>query len=191
MSPTYLFSLMSVNPLYILIWAFYIGLVCGFGTAILSRKIPGIAVRALAAKEAFTPETAVTLAEAGLTPREQKRLQKFLRHGTPLRKYVLAKDEELALRVEKEEGGFVRFLRKFFSLEKEPHYDYDFAAQKWYLPEETRYTAAVRFDTRGFNVQMFILAALLLFVLALALCWALPYLSDLYNQMLDGMRGAR
>jgi len=191
MIPSYLFSLMSVGTVYVIIWAFYIGLVVGFGGAIFSRKIPGTAVRALAALEAFTPETAVTLTEAGLSAREQKRLKKFLRHGTPLRKYVLAKDEELALAPERADSGLARFFRKLFSLEKKPHYDYDFAAQKWYLPEETRYTAAVRFDTRGFNVQMFILAALLLFVLALSLCWALPYLSDLYNQMLDGMTSAR
>ena len=187
MIPTYLFSLMSVSPVYVLIWAFYIGLTVGFGTTVLSRKIPGVAVKALSRCEAFTPETAVTLAEAGLSEKEQKKLRRCLRHGAPLRKYVMAKDEELTLKAETKESGPRRFFRKLFSVEKKPQYDYDFTAQKWYLPEETRYTAAVRYDTKGFNVQMFILAALLLFVLALALSWALPYLADLYGQMMDGI----
>ena len=163
------------DAIELVVWALYAGFLIATASAMFRRRVPGAVVRALDKAEAWTPDTAKTLAELGIKPTFF--IRRALRPGTAVRHHVRAVDDEAARR-EVPLSGFAGFCRRLFSLGKKTVYDYDFAAQRWYLPDEERYKATSRFSARGCNWQMLVITAVIFLGLAALLLWTLPIIAD-------------
>ena len=165
------------------VWALYAGLVLASVLMVLVKRSAGKIVRALERAEAFSEKDARTLEELEVGTGASVRRQ--LRHGTTLRRYVMAAEEETARREPRKEGKAERALRRILSLEKKETYDYDYSVQRWYLDGEKRHEASVRYESRGSNWQMVVIAAVLLLAVAVAALYLLPQLGTMYNDLLN------
>lgn len=163
------------DAIELIVWALYAGFVIAAASAMFQRRVPGSVVRALDKAEAWTPDSAKTLAELGIKPTFF--IRRSLRPGTAVRHHVRAVSDEDARR-ELPLAGFSGFCRRLFSLGKKTVYDYDFAAQRWYLPDEERYKATSRFSAKGCNWQMLVISAVMFLAVAALLLWTLPIIAD-------------
>jgi len=171
------------NPtvtLEMIVWSLVIGLSIGAAASFVNRRIVGDFVRRLLKDGVHSPEAAVTLAETGFAKNIFVRLA--LRAGKPLRKLVmLANVDELPVR-HPSENRVLSALRKFFSLEAEGKTVLDPAAARFYIPEEMRITAELRYEAKGSTLPNLILSVLLLIAVGFAALYLVPELLA----MLDG-----
>lgn len=176
-----------METLQIIVWGLYAGAVLGFAGTVYAKRVPGKVVRALNGQESWTADGAKTLEELGIRPTAA--IRRELRHGTTLRRYVAAvAEDEAALPLPEEKRGG-KFLRKLFSRERTVRYRYNFGTQRWYLREESRFEAAVRYDTKGCNIPMIFLGSVLLLAVAVAILLVFPYLANFYEAALKAITG--
>lgn len=140
-------SLFSVK---LMILGLFIGLsLAGFG-ALYDKRVLGESVRAILRKEAYTPETAVTLSELGYA--RNSIVRHSVRKSVTLRRVVRCVEEEKFLaeqeqrRAEHEEK---RKSDKSLGRFRELEYTFDLENDHFYIPEEIRYMADVKFEKKG------------------------------------------
>lgn len=171
------------DAIELVVWAIYAGFLAATASAMFQRRVPGSVVRALDKAEAWTPDSAKTLAELGIKPTFF--IRRALRPGTAVRHHVRAVDDE-AVRREIPLTGFSGFCRRLFSLGPKVVCDYDFSTQRWYLPDEERYKATSRFSARGCNWQMLVITAVMFLAVAGLLLWTLPIIAEKLAEALAG-----
>lgn len=158
----------SMFPL--IIWGLYIGIVCGALGSILFRVNSSKIIKALLAQSATDESTAKTLAELGL--REKFLFRYYLKDDSVLRRSVLVcGDSHKSLSV----GKFRRFWYEKFLRTSIPE-KIDFSSAKFYIPEENRIAAELRFQAEDHPVRNFIFAAVGLFAVAIFATYAVPEL---------------
>ena len=148
---------------------------------VLSRRSLYLFVKALKSAGAATPEKAVTLSD--LEMEKNVLLKMALQTGKPLRKYALcANEDEFPV---KKPGGRARaiFERIFSMPAAEETVVTDLKRARFYMPDEQRYVAEVRYAAKGADLIGLILSAALLLALGFIVRWALPQVM----QFLDGL----
>ena len=166
-----------------------IGLLVGFFLAccltVFDRRVLGDFVRHVLYNECFSKEEAKTLEELGYL--KNSFVRGSLKNGVSLRRVVKCVEEEEFL----EE---VRAMREAYEKEnegkrvapfKEPKFKMDVSTMHFYIPEELKYTADVKFEKKGANA-ITLLIALLLFAAVAAI--AITVIPEIL-QMLDNMLG--
>lgn len=177
------------QPLFtmdMIIWGAVIG--CGIGAiwSVISRRSLGMLIKKLKAAGADTPEKAVTLSELGLS--KNPLLKQALKAGKPLRRYVqCANEDEFAVQRPSEEKA-AKAVRKIFSLEAEEKVLTDYTRARYYLPDEARYTAEVRYDMKGTDPAGLVISLILLIGLGFGLRFLIPELLTLLDNFLTGMK---
>ena len=155
-------------------------------TAVQKRTLGGL-VRAMEREQCFTPEKAMTLQELGLT--KAGAIRQSLRHGTSLNGVVrcVEKDtyeaEQAKQKQEflaKQESGAIPKHQKW----RDIPFSYDFSKCHFYLPEEARYCAEVRFDRKGTNPVVVLLTVVGAIVLLAVLCFLIPELLQLADNLI-------
>lgn len=174
------------NPtvtLELIVWSLVIGLSIGAAASFVNRRIVGDFVRRLLKDGVHTPDAAVTLSAAGFARNIFVRMA--LREGKPLRRLVsLANPEDMAVR-HPSDARAMRALRKFFSVEAEDSLQLDFASARFYIPEEMRITAELRYEAKGTTVLNLILSILLLIAAGLAALYVVPELLAMVDGFLS------
>lgn len=165
------------NPtlsLELIVWSVCIGLAFGAGATYVNRRIVGGFVRRLVKDGANTPETAKTLSEAGYGRNIFVRLA--LKPGKPLfRAMELANADEMVYR-QPSDGRAARILRRILSIEAEPKMQLDPDRARFYIPEEKRIAAELRYDAKGTTWPGLILAIILIIAMGFAVLYILPEL---------------
>lgn len=139
------------------------------------RRVPGGVVRLLLSREALSPETALTPAELGLLDKPFA-LWELLR-GVSLRHIVCAVTKPSADEGEKEpaEDGEAQARENASRKKKrgsdEPIFD---AETRFYIPEDRKYRAQVRFEKEGNGVGGLALTCVCTFALGVALIKLIP-----------------
>ncbi len=166
----------------IIIWGAVGGAFLGTVLSLVGRRIPGVFLKHLKGAAANSPEGAVTLAELGME--KNFLLKRALGDGKPLRKYVSLSNEADFVKFTPNSSRFARILRKIFSLpEPQERTRIDFNQAKFYITDDDRYTAEVRYNGKGADGLGIILSLILLAVLGAVLHWVLPELIT----MLEGL----
>ena len=155
---------MPVITLNIIIWGIYAGLVIACAAAVRKRNLASAIVSRLLDAGADSPDTAVTLAEAGIGRGRIKSALRSLKSGTVLSRYVICADRD---RFTSPLTGARAKLAKLFSLPTETEKLTPDA--RFFIPEENRITAEVRFKkkpTKWWVVLIFAaaLAAVMVFI---------------------------
>ena len=173
------------NPtisLEMIVWSLCVGLAIGAVASYINRRVVGGFVRRLLKDSVHTPEGAVTLEQLGY--QRNFFVRRALRDGTALRRIaVLENPEEMVQKAPSANKG-ATVLRKIFSLDEEPKMILDFARARFYIPEEQRIAAELRYDAKGTNLPNLILSLVLLGAVGFAALYILPELFTLMDNFL-------
>ena len=167
-----------------------IGLALAMFGAVFNKRVLGDFVRCVLREDALSPETAKTLSELGFV--RSTAIRQSLRSGVTLRRVVRCREEEefyaeqTRLREEYEEKRQADpKLPKFKELTYRVNVDED----HFYIPEELKYMADVKFEKQGsglpvaifFSVVLIAVAALLIKVFPYFLSFADSWLGSVYD----------
>ncbi|MBQ8357604.1 MAG: hypothetical protein IJX39_07330 [Clostridia bacterium] len=147
-----------------IIIGFCIGILIAALYAFYQKSVPGAIVRSLLGAEALSPESAKTLAELGLERNPFIRFE--LKHNGMLRKVV---------------------FRAPSGAEEEQNADTDAPdpqADRFYIPEELKYRAELRFEKKGNGVPGLVLTAVLTLALSVLLIRLLPAFLGMIDNLL-------
>ena len=139
-------------------------------TAYLRNGLGGF-VRKLIAEEANSPENAKTLTELGYF--RSSMIRRELVRGSSLRMVVRCRETEACEDAERE-GQEIPENEKKTHTGVEKATKIDFCTAHFYIPEDLRYRAELRFDKKGSGWGPVILTSIAVIFVAAALCWFLP-----------------
>ena len=135
-----------------LIWGIIIAAIATF----YSRRIVGSFVRTLCEKEAFSPQNGVTLFDVGLF--RSTVVRRELSKSAFLRKVVFCREEQAFLL---EKG-------------KDATYKIDFTRDHFYIPEDLKDRAEIRYNTKGSTWLHVVLTVVLVPLVVGLLCRFMP-----------------
>ncbi len=170
--------------------AILLGVILAAAIAMFQKRTLGDLVRAIDREECQTPESAKTLEELGLL--RNAAIKSDLRHGSSLRRVVRCVEEEawnascaekkatLQSLAETGDPNAIAELKKY----KEVPYRLNFATDHFYIPESLIYGAVDQFDKRGSTPLSLVLCMVLCVVLLAAVCFFLPELLQLTDNMI-------
>lgn len=166
----------------IIIWGLYIGVVLGTLGSILFRVYSGKIIRALINASADGENSAKTLAELGLE--KNFLIRKYLRDDSVLRRSVLSCGDTL---LPPSGNKFKIFWYETFLRTDIPRKT-NFNTAKFYLPEENRSAAELRFREESHPVRNFILAAAGLLAVTIFVSYALPELLTMLDNFITQVK---
>ena len=136
--------------------ALILGIIFAAIVTAFGRRTVGGFVKTLIEKEALSPETGVTLFETGAF--RSTVLRRELCRGAFLRKVVFCREEQAYLN---EKG-------------KDAIYKIDFTRDHFYIPEDLKYRAEIRFNPKGSSWLSVVLTVILVPVFVGLLCRFMP-----------------
>lgn len=145
-----------------------VGTALAAGMMFYTRNVQGRFVRALLKGESFSPERAMTLRETGMFRNTSVR-RELSRSG------VLSK---LTRCVEEE---------NFDSSASKKPFEPDFMTAHFYIPEDLKYRAEVRYDRKGSGLPQLVLTVVACLVVAVVLCRFLPSLLGLADWLMTAL----
>lgn len=150
-----------------------------------TKNVHGKFIRALIKNECFSPEKAMTLRETGMfrSPSVRRELAK---DGvlSKLTKRVCA--NSVAKPTETADGGEVTGAETA-PAEESP---VDFLSDRFYIPEELKYKAEVRYDKSGSERFPFVITVIACVILAFLLCRFMPTLLGLADWLISALAPA-
>ena len=168
----------------LIIIGLFLGLAAACFVSVFIKQVLGRAVRAILEKQAFSPETAVTLEELGIEKNDL--LCYAVSKSSAVRRVVrcveedehrAALDEARAKYEERRAAG--EKLPPF----KETAYSINPYADRFYIPDELKYSAEIKFDKKGNSWIGAIICAVILLILMIAMLVGLPYLLSLLDSV--------
>lgn len=149
--------------------------------AIFNKTVFGNFVRCVIKNEALSPESAKTLEELGYD--EKLIIRRGVRKGINLRSVIRCVEEE-------QYNERARLAREEYDKNPDPHkpkfidvpYSVDPDNDHFYIPEENKYKADMKFDKRGTSWGMFWIVVLLTVIFSVVLLACLPKILDIANE---------
>lgn len=163
--------------------AVVIGMCIAAIAAIFNKRYLGDFARTLISAEALSPETAQTLEQLGYL--KNTTIRSSLKNGTTLRRVVKCVEEEQyynAMKEKREEFEQTNTNPKVKF--KEIPYKIDVSTAHFYIPEDLKYTAELKFEKKGTDWLSFALVLAGSIVLALLLIWVVPELLQMTDNFL-------
>lgn len=145
-----------------LVW----GIIIAAIITVFGRRTVSTFVKTLIQKEALSPDAGVTLFEAGAF--RSTILRHDLCRGAFLRKVVFCREEQAYLN---EKG-------------KDATYKIDFTKDHFYIPEDLKYRAEVRFNSKGSGWLSVVLTVILVPVFVGLLCRFMPNILQLADSLI-------
>ena len=163
-----------------LILSLAIGLVCAVAWATYTRGALGKFVRALLKQECLSPESSKTLMELGFF--RNATIRRELKRGINLRKLVFCREkEETRVSVGDEAGEASE------SAPSATAHEVNFLTDHFYIPQDLRYRAEVRFERKASDRFALIGTVVLSIILASLLCRFLPTILQLVDGIISMM----
>ena len=159
----------------LIIIGLFIGLIVACFVSVFTKQVLGKAVRAILEKQAFSPDTAMTLEDIGIEKNDI--LCYAVSKNGNVRRVVRCVEEEehyAALAQARAEYEAKRASGDKLPAFKETSYSINPYADRFYIPEELAARAAVRYDPKGNNWRTFILTVLVSLIGAALLLRILP-----------------
>lgn len=143
-----------------------LGIIIATVATFYCRRIVGGFVRTLLQKEAFSPQTSLPLFDLGAF--RSTVIRRELCHSAFLRKVVFCREEQDFLA---EKG-------------KDATYKIDFTKDRFYIPEDLKYRAEIRFNQKGSGWLSVVLTVVLVPVVVGLLCRFMPNILQLADSMI-------
>jgi len=165
----------ALFSLRIVVIGLMIGLVVASAMTVYNKRYLGDFVRLLIYEECFDAERAKTLSELGYM--KNVAVRSVIKTGGSLSRWVrCVEEDEFIAEIEKKRLEFEEMHKddpkppKF----KEPEFKRDCNTMHFYLPEEKKYAAEIKFDSRGAHWGTVIIVAIVAFILCIFVCYMLP-----------------
>ncbi len=163
-------SLLSVR---LIILGICLGLAVGGFVAVFNKRVLGGFVRRLLKAECLSAQTGKSLPE--LDYADKLTIRRAVRTNVSLRRVVRCREEE-EFEAEWGSGG-----KKAFRVNPDAHH--------FYIPEEMKYMADVKFEAQGTTWRGAIVFAIMMVIVALVLLAILPYVLSLLNDFVGMLKG--
>ena len=173
---------LNVSSFQIIIWGIYIGILLGTLGSVLFRVYSSKIIKALVANGASDESSAKTLSELGLLKTPFVRM--YLKDDSVIRRSVLVCGSS---HKKSSANKFKIFWYESFIRTDIPKV-IDFENAKFYLPEENRAGAELRFKEEAHPVRSFILAAVIMLAAALFAIYALPELLSMFDNFITQVK---
>ena len=180
----------SLVSLPLLVIGLFIGAAIAVIASVYNRKVLGDFVRTLIREGCTSPETARDLDYLNYIYKDSIRMA--VKRGTNLRRVVKCREEEehnakmAALQAEYEaKKAAGEKVEKFTPTEYVPNPYLD----HFYIPEELRYTAEIKFDKKGSSWLGAIIGILALLVLMIAVLLVLPQILKFVDNFIGVIKG--
>lgn len=172
----------SLTSLRMIIVGIFIGLALACFAAVFNKRVLGDFVRKVLREEALSPETAKTLSELGYA--RKTCIRSSVRKGVNLRRVVRCREEEAyLLEMEQKEAEYAakrkenpklpKFKAEPFRVNADEHH--------FYIPEEMKYMADVKFEKKGSTWLGAIVFVVILLILTVVAFLTLPYILTVLN----------
>ena len=174
----------------LIIVGIFVGIAIAFVATVFTKRILGEMVRKLLSGQVHSPESARTLSELSLD--QHLFICHAVKGNVSLRRVVFCREEEEFLREQEERRSEYEETKKKTPSGKkvkkfrESSFRVDSKRHHFYIPEEYRDMASVKFDKKGTSVGKLILLLVLLLIVLILLLVFLPRVMEL----LDGVVGA-
>lgn len=159
-----------------------VGIIIAAAMACYDKNKLGAFVRAIVKEQALWPDKAMTVYDLGFA--RNSAVKASLRSPNKLGKIVHCVEKEAY-------DGKVAEAREAYIAEHGneegffmPQYHMDFDNDHFYIPDEEHYRAEVRFDNEGSGWRAFILACIVAIVSAALICFLLPDMIQLVDNMI-------
>jgi hypothetical protein len=160
-----------------------IGMCLAAIAAIFNKRYLGDFARALISAEALTPESAQTLEQLGYL--KNTTIRSSLKNGTTLRRVVkCVEEEQYYAELKKKREEFEQTNKDPKAKFKEVPFKMDVSAAHFYIPEDLKYTAELKFEKKGTDWLSFMLVVVGSIALALLLIWVVPELLQMTDNFL-------
>lgn len=171
------------SAMYIIVWGLYIGIMIGVLGALITRVYSNRLISALVKAGATDSDSAVRIDD--LDVKGKAFIKYMLRPGTALNRIleVSNRDQFPA----KEHSKLAKFWHEKFLSEEIPE-KIPFDVAKFYLPEDKRIGAELRFSVEEHPVRNFILAAVGLFAVACFAVFAIPELLTMFDNFVTQVK---
>lgn len=183
--------------------AFFIGVNLAAIYAIFNKRVLGDFVRVLNYRDANTPETALTLKELGF--HKNTAVRSSLK-GVTLRRVVRCVEEEnFKASLEEKRAEFERSLsgndgegeskgkNGIFGSRKpkfrETEFKLDLETAHFYIPEELRYTADIKFEKKGTDWMAYLAVIVITGALVIGMIWIFPDILQLIDNFITMFAG--
>lgn len=174
----------SLVSLPMIVIAAVIGMCLAAIAAIFNKRYLGDFARALISVDALSPETAQTLEQLGYL--KNTTIRSSLKNGTTLRRVVkCVEEEQYYAEMQKKREDFEQTNTDPKTKFKELPYKIDVSTAHFYIPEQLKYTAELKFEKKGTDWLSFALVLVGSIVVGLLAIWAVPELL----QMTDNFVG--
>ena len=174
-------SLISVRNI---ILGLFVGLTLASFAAVFNKRVLGGFVRILLREECLSPETGKTLPE--LNYADKLIIRYAVRHSVTLRRVVKCREEEEYLQsMEELRESYAERRREDPSLPKrfrQKSFRIDPDAHHFYIPEEMKYMADVKFEQKGTTWLCAVLFVVVMLVALIAVMMVLPHILSLVNE---------
>lgn len=173
------------DMLPLIIWGIYIGIMLGVLGSIICRIYSSRLIQSLMKSGAADEASAKTLAELGLG--KQFVIKRMLSNEqSSLHRCVICANAADFIPAS---NKFKVFWHEKFLREDIPA-KLDFASAKFYLPEEKRIAAELRYQVEGHPIRNFIIAAVGLFAAAFFAVYAVPELLQMLDNFITSVKPA-
>ncbi len=177
-------SMISV-PLIVV--GLFIGIAIALVASVFTKRVLGAPVRKLLSEGATSADSAKTLAELGLA--KNWFLAHAFRGNVSLRRVVRCREEDEFLKEQEEKACAEENAKKARKL-RAAIFRVDPKVHHFYIPEEYRDMANVKFDKKGTSIGALVLLLVLLFVALIVLLLVLPRLMGLVDDFVGTMKSA-
>ena len=160
----------GIDPtIAMIVWSIYIGIMIACFVAVYQKNVVGKFVRTLLSAQATSPETAKTLEELGYG--KKLGIRRHLRGKTALSSIVYVEGKDLQ---RDKSGNILPAIRNKVNFDRD----------KFYIPEELKHRAEVRFEKKGSSLWWTLLIGIVLFFVAIAAVQFLPWFIELLENLL-------
>ena len=161
------------------VWAIAIGIVVAAVMAVYTRSVLGGFVRKLIKEGAHSPETAKKLSEIGFF--RNAAIRRELARGVTLRKVVRCPEEDEFL------AATDKVAEKKGKWGRHEGFRPDFLTARYYIPEDLKYRAEIRFEKKGSDWGMFAIVVIIAIIIAALIGVFLPDLFQLMDNIIGMM----
>ena len=169
-----------------------IGLFVGFAVAgfaaVFNKRVLGALVRRLISEECFSRDSAKTLDELGF---DTVFMRLAVKHSTSLRRVVKCREEEEFYESQQQKQGEYEQQReenKKLPRFKETQYKINDLTDAFYIPEQMKYTADVKFEKKGNSWFSTIVCTLALLLMLVVVLLVLPYVVEVFDSITESFR---
>ena len=160
----------GIDPtIAMIVWAIYIGIMIACFVAVYQKNVVGKFVRTLLSAQATSPETAKNLEELGYG--KKLGIRRHLRGKTALSSIVYEQGKDLQ---KDKDGNILPAIRD----------KVNFARDKFYIPDELKHRAEIRFEKKGTSFWWTIAIGIVLFFVAIAAVQFLPWFLEALENLL-------